>query len=361
MFSFQQLVESLLLEDKQSFLTQYGPKISGTSDAVLTAIFQLVQKGQKTYVSGDAWAQHMQFTPLFSAIILAMSNGTGTLQDARNNWDRWLQTQTNKPKDEDSFYEFAEGQITANPNYANTIKEFDSLTTQEKQNLAKDVKDIHSAASRKKSNQVLIQNVWPSIQKLTVVDAVTTLLKNRLTTLEGLKLHFFTPLNTMNEPMIDGIMKDVFYNLEAYSKGSKKYSADIVEILKNINIVPEDFAKVATHTVQLYKQLITDKFTNPTYLKDVLTDSLTNDNIYNFAKTGIFYYVVNGKKKQPNASDKYTLNFIEALHVTPGDELIEQIKSMSSGMRVKDQSFLQLLANTGKALGAVTQNIGPVN
>ena len=143
-------------------------------------------------------------------------------------------------------------------------------------------------------------------------------------------------------------MLDVIKNYQAYSSGSKKYSKNVTEILQKINVVPEDFVKIATYTIDLYKLVITNKFRN--MADKVITSSLTNENINKFAKEGIATFNVNSNISV--SRDKYILSFIEQGNTDPGNKLIEQIKSMSTGIRVKDQAWQKLFS---QRIGYATQ------
>jgi hypothetical protein len=197
--------------------------------------------------------------------------------------------------------------------FANLIKPLDRYGPND--TWSNDVRSTHSSAIRQQSSNVLIQNVWPQLQNLTIVDSISTILKNRLTGLEKLQLKFFVPLNKISEIATggnyDNIMSDIFKNYQAYSSGSKKYNKDIIEMLKNIDIVPEDFVKVATYTNNLYKLLLNNKFR--TLADDIreklLLDSLTYENIWNFAKKGILTHVRTNVSSTSRAI--YTLKFIE--------------------------------------------------
>lgn len=361
MFNFQQLVESLLLENQQAFLQKYGNKIPGLNAQVLDIIQQLLSPTQSNYIAAKAWAPYTDFTPVLNAITLALAND-GTFKTAQNTVeaDMNAQRQTGQSYTKDNFYNLVDTSL--NSQLASLIKPLDRYGPND--TWSPDVRKTHSSAIKQQSSNVLIQNVWPQLENLTIVDAISTILKNRLSGLEKLQLKFFVPLNKISEIATggnyDNIMSDVFKNYEAYSKGSKKYSKDIVEILKSIDIIPEDFVKVATHTNNLYKLLLNNKFR--TLADDVreklLTDSLTYNNIWNFAKKGILTHIQSNTATTSRAT--YTLKFIETNKTDPGDLLIEQIKSMSTGIRVKDQSFQQLLSKTAGALGALRVGMGPV-
>lgn len=362
MFNFQQLVESLLLENQQVFLQKYSNKIPGLNAQVLDIIQQLLSPTQSNYVAAKTWAPYTDFTPVLNAITLALASD-GTFKTAQNTVeaDMNAQRQAGQSYTKDNFYNLVDTSL--NSQLANLIKPLDRYGPND--TWSSDVRKTHSSAIKQQSSNVLIQNVWPQLENLTIVDAISTILKNRLNGLEKLQLKFFVPLNKISEIATggnyDNIMSDIFKNYEAYSKGSKKYSKDIVEILKSIDITPEDFVKVAAHTNNLYKLLLNNKFR--TLADDVreklLTDSLTYNNIWNFAKKGILTHIQTNNATTSRAI--YTLKFIETNKTDPGDLLIEQIKSMSTGIRVKDQSFQQLLSKTVGALGALTSGIGPVN
>lgn len=354
MFNFQQLVESLLLESQQDFLTTYQGKIPGLNLAVLTAIYDLLSPKGYTYVAAKVWAPYTDFTPVLNAITMALG---GTFKDARDEIKKESITTA------DMFYAHIKSIITITPTIEAYIKPIDRYTPTD--TIVPEVRETHSRALRLKSVNVLQQNVWPNIQNLTVVDAVSTILKNRLSGLEDLKMKFVIPLKKISEiatgSNYDNIMLDVFENFEAYSKGTKKYSKDIVEILKSIDIVPEDFVKVATHTNNIYADLLNNVYSA---LPDDERDSNINasfiyENIREFAKTGTFTYILNNKKEI--GTDKYTLKFIQTLSTDNSDLLIEQIKSMSAGVRYKDQSFQQLISNTIGALGSLRVGMSPVN
>lgn len=354
MFNFQQLVESLLLEDQQNFLTTYQGKIPGLNLAVLTAIYDLLSPKGYNYVAAKVWEPYTDFTPVLNAITMALG---GTFKDARDK----IKKATTPITTADEFYTYIETLIT--PTIDAFIKPIDRYTPTD--TIVPDVRDTHSRALRLKSSNVLQQNVWPSIENLTVVDAVSTILKNRLTGLENLKMKFVIPLKKISEiatgSNYDNVMLDVLKNVEAYSKGSKKYSKDIVEILKSIDIVPEDFVKVATHTKNIYADLLNNEYSAlPDDERDSnINASFIHENIWEFAKTGTFTYILNNKKEI--SANKYTLKFIQALSTDNSKLLIEQIKSMSAGLRYKDQSFQQLISKTAGALGALRVGMGPVN
>lgn len=352
MFNFKQLVESLLLESQQNFLTTHQGKIPGLNIAVLTAIYDLLSPKGYNYVAAKVWEPYTDFTPVLNAITMALG---GTFKDARDNIKNAAITTA------DDFYKHIASLIT--PSIEAFIKPIDRYTPTD--TIVPDVRDTHSRALRLKSSNVLQQNVWPSIENLTVVDAVSTILKNRLTGLENLKMKFIIPLKKISEiatgSNYDNVMLDVFKNFEAYSKGSKKYSKDIVEVLKSVDIVPEDFVKVATHTRNLYADLLNNEYSAlPDDERDSnINASFTHENIWEFAKTGTFTYILNNKKEI--GTDKYTLKFIQTLSTENSKLLIEQIKSMSAGVRYKDQSFQQLISKTAGALGALRVGMGPVN
>ena len=354
MFNFKQLVESLLIETQQDFLNTYGSRITGLNLPVLTAIYDLLSPKGYNYVAAKVWEPYTDFTPVLNAITMALG---GTFKDARDK----IKSATPAINTADEFYTYILTLLT--PPIDSLIKPLDRYTPTD--TIVPEVKDTHSRALRLKSSNVLQQNVWPSVENLTVVDAISTILKNRLTGLENLKMKFVIPLKKISEiatgSNYDNVMLDVFKNVEAYSKGSKKYSKDIVEILKSIDIVPEDFVKVATHTKNLYADLLNNQYSA---LPDDERDSNINasfiyENIWEFAKTGTFTYILNNKKEI--GTDKYTLKFIQTLSTDNSKLLIEQIKSMSAGVRYKDQSFQQLLSKTAGALGALRVGMGPVN
>lgn len=363
MFNFQQLVESLLLENQQTFLQNYSNKIPGLNAQVLDVIQQLLSPTQSNYVAAKTWAPHTDFTPVLNAITLALASD-GSFKTAQNavEADMNAQRSSGGAYTKDNFYNLVLTSLNTQPQIASLIKPLDRYGPND--TWSNDVRATHTSAIRQQSSNVLVQNVWPQLANLTVVDAVSTILKNRLTGLEKLQLKFFVPLNKISEIATggnyDNIMSDVFKNYEAYSKGSKKYSKDIVEIFKSIDIIPEDFVKVATHTNNLYKLLLNNKFR--TLADDVreklLKDSLTYKNVWNFAKQGILTHAQTSATSTSRAT--YTLKFIETNKTDPGDLLIEQIKSMSTGIRVKDQSFQQLLSKTAGALGALRTGMGPV-
>lgn len=352
MFNFQQLVESLLLESQQDFLTTYQGKIPGLNLAVLTAIYDLLSPKGYTYVAAKVWAPYTDFTPVLNAITMALG---GTFKNARDEFQKKSITTA------DEFYKHIELIIT--PPIAAYIKPIDRYTPTD--TIVPEVRETHSRALRLKSVNVLQQNVWPSIENLTVVDAVSTILENRLSGLENLKMKFVIPLKKISEiatgSNYDNVMLDVFKNVEAYSKGSKKYSKDIVEILKSIDIVPEDFVKVATHTKNIYADLLNNEYSAlPDDERDSnISASFIYENIWEFAKTGTFTYILNNKKEI--GTDKYTLKFIQTLSTDNSNLLIEQIKSMSAGVRYKDQSFQQLISKTAGALGSLRVGMSPVN
>ena len=351
MFNFQQLVESVLLESQQDFLTAYQGKIPGLNLAVLTAVYDLLSPKGYNYVAAKVWEPYTDFTPVLNVITMALG---GTYKDARDKIKNAPITTA------DEFYTYIKTLIV--PPIDALIKPIDRYTPTD--TIVPDVRDTHSRALRLKSSNVLQQNVWPSIENLTVVDAISTILKNRLTGLENLKMKFVIPLKKISEiatgSNYDNVMLDVFKNFEAYSKGSKKYSKDIVEILKSIDVVPEDFVKVATHTRNLYSDLLNNEYsTLPDDERDNnINASFIHENIWEFAKTGTFTYILNNKKEI--STNKYTLKFIQALSTGNSKLLIDQIKSMSAGVRYKDQSFQQLISKTAGALGALRVGMGPV-
>lgn len=343
---FNKLVESLLLETQQDFITAYQSKIPGLDLTVLTAIYDLLSPKGYNYVAAKVWEPYTDFTPVLSVITNALG---GTFKSARDK----IKNNPTPITTADEFYTAVKPLIT--PSLEALIKPLDRYTPSDPIN--PEVRDTHSRALRLKSSNVLVQNVWPQLANLTIVDAISTILKNRLTGLEKLQLKFFVPLNKISEIATggnyDNIMSDVFKNYEAYSGGSKKYNKDIVEVLRSIDIIPEDFVKVATHTNDLYKLLLNNKFISlaDDVRKKLLKDSLTYENIWNFAKRGILTHVQTSATTTSRAT--YTLKFIETNKTDPGNLLIEQIKSMSSGVRVKDQTWQQKLQQFSQAAGAL--------
>lgn len=204
-----------------------------------------------------------------------------------------------------------------------------------------EIKRIYGVALDMMTSNVLVQNVWPGVQNLTIVNSITKILQNRLTSLEQIKLGFIAPTKDLGN--FDHLMLDTINNLQKYSSGSKQYSKQVTNILTNVNILPKDLVEITTYTVELCKLLLTNKFKN--MAETVIANSLTNENIYNFAKNGKLTYFINNE--QQVSRETYTLNVIEKLNVDPGNELIKVIKSISSGIRVKDPQFRKLLSTIG--------------
>lgn len=351
MFNFQQLVETLLFEDESSFLQTIQPKIPSINLGVLTAIYNELTKTQP-YIAGERWEPYLEFTPVFNAVVLSFGS---KYEDVRNAIKQFKTSNNNQTPTISDFYTMVENNIKNNTQILTYIKPLDRYTTNDWNKISPDVRNTYLQALKKQSDKVLIQNVWPKIENLTIIDAVTTILKNRLTNLENLKLNFIVPLNTLQSKVgnFDNLMEDIFINLQAYSSGTKKYSKDIVEVLQNINITPDDFVKIGTYTINLYELIITSKFQNMT--DKVLESSLTNDNIVKFAKTGIPTFIYNNNITQ--SRDKYTLSFIQKGNTDPGNKLVEQIKLMSTGIRVKDQSFQAKIGQRLQALGSAASNL----
>jgi hypothetical protein len=357
MFNFTDLVESLLLEDENTFLQSIQQKVPNINVGVLKVIYDELNKQQR-YIAGERWEPYVEFTPVFNAIVMALG---GTYQSARSEIANLSKAPagggTPPGNNISTFYDLVETKFQNQPTskYQSLIKPLDQYTTADWNNTSSDVKNTYLQALKKQSDRVLIQNVWPQIENMTITDSVTNILKNRLTSLERMKLNFIVPLNSLQSELgnFDNIMIDVIKNYKAYSSGSKKYSKNVTEVLQNINVIPEDFVKIVTHTIDLYKLVITSKFRN--MADKVVASSLTNENIAKFAKNGIATFDVNGNISE--SRDKYILSFIEKGNTDPGNKLIEQIKSMSTGIRVKDQAWQKLLS---QRLNYATQALGAI-
>ena len=334
---FKTLVESLLFEDQNSFLQTIKTNIPAINAGVLTAIYNELTKTQP-YIAGERWEPYLEFTPVFNVVVLSF----GTKYEDVRNALKQFKTANNRSPDADDFYTMVEDNIKNNTQILSYIKPLDRYTTNDWNKVSPDVRNTYLQALKKQTDQILIQNVWPQVENMSIVDAVTTILKNRLTGLERLRLKFIVPLNSLQSELgnFDNVMLDVIKNYQAYSSGSKKYSKNVIDVLQNINVIPEDFVKIATYTIDLYKLIITNKFRN--MADKVIASSLTNENINKFAKEGIATFNANGNISE--SRDKYTLSFIERGNTDPGNKLINLIKSMSTGVRVKDQAWQKLIS-----------------
>ncbi len=226
---------------------------------------------------------------------------------------------------------------------------------------------IFNQATTKVSENVLKQDVWEEIKTMTVTDAVSTLLKKRLTGLEQLSIRtsFFPPLVSIREVgTFDKLVDNVVDNYQTYINGQTKYSKKISQTLYNINITPEDLGKVIGLTRNILKYLIITKLDasisepDPAKKQNILDEkmkkSFTNEYIKRFCKTGVVNYFDENDKltelSDGTSTVVYDLQKIELLKSNDSTSLINIIKNMSTGIRVNDGSFKKMLAGRWSSL-----------
>jgi len=170
-----------------------------------------------------------------------------------------------------------------------------------------EINRIFTIALKLKSKNILVQNVWPQINTLTIIDGISKIFQTRLTGLERAKISM-TMLNQVKNERItnltnfntynDAFLKDLFSNLDAYSSGAKKINSEIAGILLKINVTYNDLLEIATYTQRLYKSLLYNQY--PDFNVENSNDkasveaSLENikENSYNLAKFGHFTYTL---------------------------------------------------------------------
>jgi hypothetical protein len=371
---FKALVESLLFESIEDFKRLFQDKLNVT-DADFNRIYTLLASGDR-YIPGERWEPSLEATPVLDVVVKALGN---SYRAAKN-----LLT-AKKIASIEQFYDVVYQSLQALPNKEEVLRDILPIDQGfDFQKLNADVRTTYDKALKHRTGNVLVQNVWPTINQETIIDSIVKILETRLTGLERVKISVNLLKNyivtggrgtntTLTRPnfktLTETFLKDLFSNTVEYSKGNKKANPDIVNVLNNINISYEDLLKIATYTRQLYEALLFTEYPDAEEnekKKAAVEASLAavNDNSFILAKNGMFVYTLPNAKiairPTGGQGDYYTLNYIEKLNLDPGKEIIKIIKDISSGIRVKQPGAGKIIGKAAGALGALRTGMGPV-
>jgi len=307
-------------------------------------------------LSGKSWANKIYLFP----VLFALSKQESGLQKLHN--------KIASSSSIDNFYENYIDLATKKLNMSNQnlIKSIDNYQESDFKT-DPSVFLIFNQATAKVSENVLKQDVWEEIKTMTITDAISSLLKKRLTGLEQLALRtsFFPPLVSIREVgTFDKLVDNVVDNYQTYINGQTKYSKKISQTLYNINITPEDLGKVIGLSRNILKYIVTSKLDasisepDPAKKQNILDEkmkkSFTNEYIKRFCKTGVVnYFDENDKLTELSDGTNvivYDLQKIESLKSNDSTSLINLIRNMSTGIRVNDESFKKMLAGRWSSL-----------
>ena len=353
---FKILVEQILLEDIKTFLNKVSSKVPELSEGALKAFYDMLNSPDR-YISGERLEPYLELTPVFNAIIMTLG---GTYDKAR---EVIIDLKKNNINNVDSFYGVVNTKITDDIlKYIVPLVNFDFNQKYASGN----VKDTYFKARKLRTKQALIQNVWPTLQPLTIYNALIKLFDVRLIGLEKVKISMQILLGAAGGQTLQNItqfksyaqtfLDDLFVNFEEYSSGSKKIEPNFVKVLENINITYEDLITIATYTQELYVFLINsyiDSFSqniSAEVKERTLEASLKNikRNTILLAKYGSFNHTlpitdISISPQEVTEPIKYTLDQIEKLNNESGNEIINKIKQISTGIREKDSEFQKLI------------------
>jgi hypothetical protein len=353
---FKILVEQILLEDIKTFLNKVSSKVPELSEGALKAFYDMLNSPDR-YISGERLEPYLELTPVFNAIIMTLG---GTYDKAR---EVIIDLKKNNINNVDSFYGVVNTKITDDIlKYIVPLVNFDFNQKYASGN----VKDTYFKARKLRTKQALIQNVWPTLQPLTIYNALIKIFDVRLIGLEKVKISMQILLGAAGGQTLQNItqfksyaqtfLDDLFVNFEEYSSGSKKIEPNFVKVLENINITYEDLITIATYTQELYVFLINsyiDSFSqniSAEVKERTLEASLKNikRNTILLAKYGSFNHTlpitdISISPQEVTEPIKYTLDQIEKLNNESGNEIINKIKQISTGIREKDSEFQKLI------------------
>lgn len=362
---FKNLVEQFLLEDVNTFLTKITSKVPGINVGALKAFYDMLNSPDR-YISGERLEPYLEFTPVFNAIVMALG---GTYDKAR---EVIADLKKNNTNNVDTFYNIVNTQITEDIlRYVIPLVNFDFNQKYASGN----VRDTYFKARKLRTKQVLVQNVWPTLQPLTIYDALIKIFDIRLFGLEKVKISMQILLGAAGSQSLQSVTRfksyaqtfldDLFANFEQYSSGSKKVDPNLVKVLENINITYEDLITIATYTQELYTFLINSYIDSlPQNITQEAKDRTLEASMKNLkrntvilAKYGSFTHTlpitdISITPQEVREPTKYTLEQIEKLNSEPGNEIVEKIKSISTGIRENDPQFQKLIS---QRIGYATQ------
>jgi hypothetical protein len=371
MVNFKQIVlESLLLEvasdPLDEFVTQYCRRVSG--NITKTHLTFLLGQLQSVRIAGKNWKDKdkIELFPVLYALVSRLGSLALVMKNAN--------PPNKSPLDANTFFEqFLQGKandLNNQPAFG-YLKSFESYTFDERASLP-EVDSIVRNAIAEAADTVLKQDVWEQIKNETITNAISSLLKKRLTGLEQLTIRtiFMPPLNSIKEVgTFDQFLNNVIDNYQTYINGQTKYSKKVAQTLYNIHISPEDLAKVVGHSRNIYTFLITKGLESSVNtaastpeeqqkLLKTLMDKNLNDKDSNFklfCKEGfVKYYDAGGAlqtiKDSSGKDEIYTLVEIEGIRNKDSERLIALIKNMSTGVRTKDDAFKKMISDRWASL-----------
>jgi hypothetical protein len=360
MVNFRQLVESIILlcegdlssitpdpKNAQEFLNVYD----GFSTIKLLDINDLEfihQQLTLSHIAGKNWKSAMECFPLFFAIVKAYEGkssgskaGEGYTTDAKNHF-----------KTADEFYKnlhqkFKGLKYTKDINRLLNYKVTEYSTQSIKPHPA--AFSVYRNAMSQDVYEVLRQDVWPLINKMTITSAVSNIIQTRLSGMERLQLKFafFPPLNVLKkEGSFDKILEKAIINYNSFIRGQYGYNQDFQTVMQEIDITLKDFATLVHYIREVMSALIGKMGKS----NKVNIDKTIKDKTLKFCKEGILeFYTDSGGTEiytEADPSDpaktiqiKFTLDKIEELGTEESNKLIEIIKEMSTGVRAKSQAW----------------------
>jgi hypothetical protein len=365
MVNFRQLVESVILLSEGQISSITDP-ISGVNDFLFNykKEFKTISSLDKSdldfiysqiklpSIAGKNWRYSMQCFPLFFAIV----SGYKSIQEANK---------VARPLDVDEFYKDVNEKFKDSSTDNTAIENLLNNNVQEYP--TKGIKPPGDAyvtyrnAVAQDSYEVLRQDVWPLINKMTITNAVSNLIQTRLSGMEKLQLKFafFPPLNVLKkEGSFDKILEKAIINYNNFIRGQYGFSQDFQSVLQEIDITAKDFADLIHYVREVMKGLMSAKlrldnpdsdpatgFPDDKLLEKVNKSIKQNSFVLKFCKEGILNFYDKDDKIQTildAASSEpiiYDLEKIEELGTEESNKLIEIIKEMSTGVRTKSQAW----------------------